>query len=81
MIYALYTIRDNLVGFGSPMAAENDPVAVRMFEHAFKMSDSIFRTRPSEYDLYYIGDYNTDTAEITSTVPRLICNCSDFIKE
>lgn len=79
MKYCVYAIRDNLMGFSAPMVAENDPVAIRSMEQAFRMPESLYQVRPQEFDLYYIGSYDTENGKIESDMPRLICNCNEFV--
>uniref|UniRef100_A0AAU8AYL0 Nonstructural protein n=1 Tax=Dulem virus 166 TaxID=3145643 RepID=A0AAU8AYL0_9VIRU len=69
MIYAIYAIRDAKVGFLSLTVEQNDAVALRNFEHAKLNAQSLMFSHPGDFDLYKLGNYNTDTGEIIPLLP------------
>lgn len=71
MIYGIYAVRDVKTGFLSPTLDVNGDSAIRNFEHALMRADSLFFTHPSDYSLYRIGDYDTETGLITPAVPLI----------
>lgn len=81
MIYPLYAIKDQHVGFGQITISDNDAVAMRHFQNACEQPNSIFITAPSDFELFSIGEYDTKTGEITSISPRLICSAKDFVNK
>lgn len=82
MKFPLYAVRDSLVGFGMPIIRDNDAVASRSFEYDFNRDDSPYRVHSEEYSLFHIGEYDTDTGDISPLPPRLVVCASDFsIKE
>lgn len=72
MKYPVYSVRDVHVGFNQPMTDLNDNVAKRNFALAINNNDSM-RFAPKDYDLYKIGDFDTDTGLlIPLPVPALV---------
>lgn len=69
MKYPIYAIRDFKTGFLTPTVEPNVHSAVRNFEHACLRSDSLFFTHPSDYALFLIGEYDTDSGVIASVTP------------
>ena len=81
MIFPMYAVRDSLIGFSMPVIRDNDAVASRAFEFDCNRDDSPYRSHPEHFQLYYIGDYDTDNGDIDPAVARLVCSASDFVKE
>lgn len=71
----VYAIRDAYTGFLSPTFELNDLVAQRNFEHACNNTDSLLFSHAQDYDVYCIGEFETDSGVITPLSPiQLICN-------
>lgn len=71
----LYVIFDRISHkYSSPLPFQNGELAVRYFESLLANCDNI-RTKASDYELYYIGVYNTETAEIS-----IIDTGTNFVK-
>ena len=76
----LYSYRDTLVGFGTPIVDINDQTAIRGFSMQMNNPSSMNNFSPKDFDLYRIGVYETDTGLIEpETVPILICNGTSVI--
>jgi len=61
----LYTVKDNVSDeFAPPFAAKNDPVAIRQFKGLIK------NLNPEDYDIYFLGKYDTDTGIIEMCLPE-----------
>lgn len=65
MIYGIYSVKDLKTGFLPPTYDMNDASAMRNFEHACMNNDSLFFTHNSDYQLFKVGTFNTENAEIT----------------
>lgn len=77
----LYAIRDVKVGFLAPMVDDNEASAMRNFEYAVHNND-IINFMPSDFELYHIGSFDTDSGIIEScSTPNFICNGISFKKE
>lgn len=72
MHYAMYAVKDALVGFGVPFASNSNAEAIRAFVRVATDTKSDIFASPGDYDLYYIGTYDTDTGLLTSTIPDMI---------
>lgn len=65
MILKLYTILDTLAHeFGPPYLSKNDEVAARAFRSTIKQLST--GVNKDEYELYWIGIWDTEKAKITS---------------
>lgn len=81
MIYGVFSILDDKTGFLSPALDEHNESALRNFHHAAMNVDSLFYTHPSDYSLYRIGDFDTQSGLITACIPPvLIVRASQFVK-
>lgn len=73
MTYGVYCIRDAKTGFMTPTIDQTDYSAIRNFVHAVCTSDGILHTHASDFDLYFLGHFNTETGEIVpKSVPMLL---------
>lgn len=73
MTYGIYAIKDSLNGFMSPIVDSNDPSAVRNFAHAMSDNKSVFYTHPSDFTLYKLGEYDSESGFIESfSTPQFI---------
>lgn len=82
MMMKVFAIRDVKSGFLNPTVEMSDDIAVRNFEHAIQCTskDSLFFTHASDYALYAIGEYDTDSGQILGfDVPRLLLQ-ADAVK-
>lgn len=75
MIISIYSINDALNGFGSPSLQNNDAAAMRSFAEIFK---DVYQ--PSDYSLWKIGSFDTNTGEIIPEIPSVVCRATDFVK-
>ena len=69
MIYPIYSIRDVQTGFMSPMVDMNDNSAARQFAHTIKATDGVMHTQPSDFDLFKIGSFDTETGQLDAIWP------------
>lgn len=70
----LYSIRDRKSGFLAPMHDVNDDTARRNFAFAIQNRDSMYLAFPDDYELYYVGSYDTDSGIISPCNPLFICS-------
>lgn len=66
MIYPVYSMKDELIGFGLPQVNINDNVAIRDFREKMKNEN-----HAGDYSLFKIGTYDTDTGSFISNVEFL----------
>lgn len=62
MIYKMYTVRDRLIGYNAPFIMPNEEVAKRAFKQRLEKDPNA-----EDISLYYLGEYNDETAEIKLT--------------
>lgn len=73
MIYRMYSVRDVKVGFMPPTCDQSDISARRNFEFAINRSDNLMNFVPSDFDLFFVGQFDTDSGVITSEpVPKIV---------
>lgn len=73
MIYGLYSVRDTKTGFLPPQADQNNDSAIRNFMHACMQKDSLMYTHGTDFELYKIGEYDTESGIINP------CNPCEFL--
>lgn len=81
MKYNMYVIRDVKTGFLTPTLDQNDDSAKRNFAYACNNAESLMYFAPNDYAIYCIGQYESDTAEIITEIPRIICQATDVIRK
>lgn len=75
MTYGIYSYRDKINGFGMPMIDTNEPSAVRGFSYAVNGKFDLMTFKPSDFDLYRIGQFDVETGVIVpELVPVMICS-------
>lgn len=72
MIYGVYSIRDIKTGFMSPTIEQNDDSAARNFYHAVANSEGILFTFASDFSLYHIANFDSDTGVIDPGIPPVL---------
>lgn len=69
MVFPVYSIRDNKTQFFEPQLHNNEQAAVRAFDMAVHNTGSVTAFSPSDFDLFQIGDYDTDTGIFNPVTP------------
>lgn len=73
----LYSVKDNKVGvFCSPFNHVNDAEAIRDLTTVVNLEkgDSKLSTYPEDFDLYYIGEFDTDTGKMIQEEIEYVVN-------
>ena len=82
MIYGIYSVRDAKTGFLPPTTDVNDDSARRNFAYAFSKQDSLFVFASSDYSLYKLGEYDTDSGQVVpNNPPTWICDAPEVKNE
>lgn len=79
MVYKVYSILDVNVGYGMPIVQDNHAVAMRNFENVCCNESSVYHTHPTDFSLWYIADFDTETGNLESVPYEKICNAYDFV--
>ena len=69
MKLGVYCIKDCKVGWLTPTVDSNDATAARNFVHAMKNTNSILYTHSKDFDLWKIGEFDSDTGVISGILP------------
>ena len=72
MKYPMFCYRDNKVGFMMPQCDQSDQSAIRGFAFAVNNHDGMMNFAPQDFDLYKIGEFDTDTGKVNPCTPVLI---------
>lgn len=75
----LYSVKDNLVGFGPIYTSQNPAIGARIFADAVADRSTVVGRNPGDFDLYQLGEFDTDTGEITSSV-SFSARATDMLK-
>lgn len=75
----LYSIRDRKSGYLPPVVDVNDETAKRNFAFAIQRGDSMYLAFPDDYDLYFVGTYETESGEITPCNPLFVASARSFL--
>lgn len=72
MIYGMYSVKDLKTGYLPPTFDMNDLSAMRNFEHACMNEESLFFTHPSDYQLFKVGSFDTESGDIETEIVFLM---------
>lgn len=80
----IYAVLDNKAKtFNAPFFQPNQVAAVRAFNMEVNRADPLnaIHQHPEDFDLYYIGDYNTETGQLLPHEPELLVTAIKLKKE
>lgn len=78
-IYAIYDQATE--AYGQPFFVKSQGQAVRSFKEECENKESQFNKHPADYELWYIGEYDEETAVITKNIPERVARAQDFAGE
>ncbi len=70
----VYSIRDARIGFMTPILEENDASAIRGFQNAVIAGEGYFARFANEYDLYRVGEFDSESGQFENQIPDLLCS-------
>lgn len=75
MIFHLYSIRDELSGFLTPVIEQNDAIAMRNFRMACSSAgNSLMSWRPSDFSLYCLATFDSLSGAVVPLNPiEIVC--------
>lgn len=68
----IFVMRDQLTGYMNPFTLINEAVAIRDFKIIINDKTQKFYFNPSHFDLYKIGEFDSETGEISSIEPTIV---------
>lgn len=74
----VYCVRDKMVGFMQPILDTNDDSAIRNFKYGVTRNDAMAFSS-DDYELYFIGEFDTADALFDRVVPKLLIRGSDVV--
>lgn len=74
MKYPIYSYRDSKVGFMPPQCDQSDASAIRGFAYAINGNNGMMNYAPKDFDLFKVGEFDTDTGSIIACVPVQIAS-------
>jgi len=78
----IYAVRDNATEqYGNAMFLIGHGQAIRSFTDELnnKNNDNMLNKHPTDFDLYHLGEYDTDTGEFATTRPTRLAIGKDLI--
>lgn len=81
MKFKIFCMRDQLSGFLSPTFELNENIAIRNFSYAINKKDSLYYANPAHFDLYHIGEFDTDTGVLEKTEPTIVVTGVSVLQE
>ena len=72
MKYPMYSYRDVKVGFMPPQCDQSDQSAIRGFAFAINGNNGMMNFAPQDFDLYKVGEFDTDKGTVKQITPVLI---------
>lgn len=76
MKYGIYAVRDKLAGYMNLAIEGNDAIACRSFGTLVNSGNSVLSASPSDFDLYKLGSYDSESGSIESCTPSFVCSGS-----
>lgn len=75
MILNVYAIKDKVADqFGNIFCDQSDVQASRGFSYAVNAKDGLMNFAPDDYELFRLGQYDSEKGEISSITPKFICS-------
>lgn len=65
MIYNVYSVRDDLVGFTQVLLEQSDQVAIRAFSSSVLTATSLYTTHPDDFVLCRVGQFDAQSGILT----------------
>lgn len=81
MTKLVVSMRDAKVGFTDVALEHSYDTAIRNFSYALNSKDSLLYTNAADFDLWQVGEFDSDTGTIVPTIPmKLICSAVSLKK-
>ena len=75
------SVRDKLIGFGSPFTSVNESVAIRGFANSILGGDYPDSVNPEDLSLYVCGEFDSENGVISVCEPHAIAYGHAIITE
>lgn len=81
MTIGIYSMKDLKVGYGPVFPEQNDNTAKRLFGTQMNAANSIQSFSPADFQLFKLGEYDTESGIITPCEPILLLDGYNVVKE
>ena len=82
MVTNVYSVHDDKVGFCPVFMDSNDESAIRGFAYAFRQSSSLMSFAPSDFRLYRVGSFDTQSGILSSECsPVLVSDLVSLVRK
>lgn len=78
-IFTLYDVKS--CSFGTPFFSITTGVAIRTFTQLINDPDSLINMWPQDFQLFELGEFDSHTGAITTTLPPLFITSAETILE
>lgn len=69
----LYSIFDKATGaYAAPFTQPTNAGAIRAIKMDMENENSMLGKHSGDYELWFVGEFDTDTGQITSTIERVV---------
>lgn len=80
MIIKLFAVLDSASGvYDGPVPSNTEGTAMRSFTNMARNPDSPIGQNPSDFSLWYLGDYNDATGELSAAAKKCLAHAVDVI--
>lgn len=69
-VYSIYDVKGKF--YGSPFTVLNDDLCLRLLDQLLHNPDTDYRLYPEDFVVYCIGEFDNNTAIVTSCAPRYV---------
>lgn len=81
MKFGIYSLRDAKTGFLQPTFEISDAVAKRNLAHAVESEVGLLYTHGSDFDLYRIGEFDSDSGRlIPLEIPEFLISVASIVE-
>lgn len=82
MIYNVYSVRDDLVGFTQVLLEQSDQVAVRNFSSSVLTATSLYTTHPDDFTLCRVGQFDSETGVLNPlSAPESLISAGSVLRK
>lgn len=77
MTINMYSIKDELNGYTTPIPIANDELAKRYFKEQIN-TNTMIKNSKEDFSIWRMGRYNSETGEYKNEVPQLIERAQNY---
>jgi hypothetical protein len=75
----IFSLRDQKTdAYLNPMAMQTPGQIIRMIQDEIQKPDNLLAQHPEDFELFQIGEFDTETGQLTGTPPKSIALINDL---